>query len=151
MWRAVFFLLVLANLVFFAWGQGYFGGQDEGREPARLAGQFHPEKLRVVSRTAGEPAPAEAEQPPPEGAAEPPGFLVHIPPLPGKAAADKKAAELRYLGIRDFQVLTEEGPAQFSILLGRFGSEQAANEFLAGLAGKGVRSARVQATGAAAP
>ncbi|WIM05154.1 MAG: hypothetical protein OHM77_10665 [Candidatus Nitricoxidivorans perseverans] len=57
MWRTVFLLLVLANLVFFAWDQGYFGGQDEGREPARLSGQFQPERLRVVGWPAEEPAP----------------------------------------------------------------------------------------------
>ncbi|MDP2809674.1 MAG: SPOR domain-containing protein [Rhodocyclaceae bacterium] len=153
MWRAIFFLLVLANLILFAWGQGHFGGQDEGREPARLSGQSQPEKLRVAGQMIGEPAPVEVAPSlqTPEGAAQPLGFLVHIPPLPGKAAADKKAAELGQLGIKDFQVVMEEGPAQFSISLGMFGSEQAANGFLAGLAARGVKSARVQVIGAAAP
>ena len=153
MWRTVFLMLVLANLIFHAWGQGYFGGQDEGRESARLSGQFQPEKLRVVNRAAGEPGGAEVESGMSEDAApatmaEPPAFLVHVPPLPSKAAADKKAAEIRQLGITDFHVVTGEGPARFSIFFGQFGNEQAANEFLAGLASKGVRSARVQAMAA---
>ena len=46
--RAAFFLLLLANLLFFAWAQGYFGArQSEGREPQRLAAQLTPEKIHV--------------------------------------------------------------------------------------------------------
>ena len=57
--RLTFFLLVFANLVFFAWAQGYFGGGDPNREPDRLAQQLQPEKLRITSSTtaAGVPAP----------------------------------------------------------------------------------------------
>lgn len=47
--RASFFLLIFINLVFFAWGQGYFGGGDPNREPDRLAQQLQPEKLRVIA------------------------------------------------------------------------------------------------------
>lgn len=157
MWRTIFFLLILVNLVFFAWGQGHFGEWGEGREPARLSGQIHPERLRIVSRAVDGPAPTEADstKPATEGAEPPvaveqPRFLVHIPPLPGRSAADRKAAEIAQLGVRDFHVVTEEGPTQFSIFFGQFGSEQAADEFLASLASKGVRSARIQAIGAAA-
>jgi len=46
--RVAFFLLVLANLCFFAWAQGYFGGREEGREPQRLKEQIQPEKMKVV-------------------------------------------------------------------------------------------------------
>ncbi len=45
--RSLFILLVLANLLFFAWGQRYFGDAETGREPQRLARQLSPEKLRV--------------------------------------------------------------------------------------------------------
>jgi len=77
-WRASFFLLVLLNLVFFAWGQGYFGPRDEGREPERLAKQITPEKVRLVAD--GEappqtpppaPAPAPAPEPVPVAAPTP--------------------------------------------------------------------------------
>ena len=47
--RASFFLLIFINLVFFAWGQGYFGGGDPNREPDRLAQQLQPEKLRIIA------------------------------------------------------------------------------------------------------
>ena len=47
--RLGFFLLVFANLVFFAWAQGYFGGADPNREPDRLNQQLQPEKLRLLA------------------------------------------------------------------------------------------------------
>ncbi len=53
--RLIFFLLLLANLMFFAWSHGYFGIAEEGREPQRLTSQLAPEKLRILSR---EPAPS---------------------------------------------------------------------------------------------
>ena len=46
--RLFFFLLVFANLLFFAWAQGYFGRTDENREPQRLAQQLQADKLRIV-------------------------------------------------------------------------------------------------------
>ena len=33
--RLSFFLLVFANLIFFAWAQGYFSAADPNREPDR--------------------------------------------------------------------------------------------------------------------
>lgn len=56
--RALFFLLVLGNLAFFAWSQGYFGALEEGREPQRLTSQLFPEKMKVtvVGAAVSEPA-----------------------------------------------------------------------------------------------
>lgn len=64
--RALFFLLVLGNLAFFAWSQGYFGALEEGREPQRLTSQLFPEKMKVavVGAAAAEPA----RMPPPTAA-----------------------------------------------------------------------------------
>lgn len=56
--RLTFFLLVFANLVFFAWVQGHFGGSDPNREPDRLAQQLQPEKLRIISGTTAAVVPA---------------------------------------------------------------------------------------------
>lgn len=48
--RALFFLLVLANLLFYAWHAGYVGpGPDATGEPARLTQEIAPEKIRIVS------------------------------------------------------------------------------------------------------
>lgn len=61
--RASFFLLIFINLVFFAWGQGYFGGGDPNREPDRLAQQLQPEKLRVIAANGKASAVAPAPTP----------------------------------------------------------------------------------------
>lgn len=45
-------LLIFANLLLFAWGQGYLGARDTGREPERLEAQKSPEKLHVVANGA---------------------------------------------------------------------------------------------------
>ena len=48
--RAAFLLLLLANVVLFAWQQGLFGPAVEaGREPARAARQVAAEKIRVLT------------------------------------------------------------------------------------------------------
>jgi hypothetical protein len=175
--RALFLLLVFANLGFFAWAQGYFGGQEQGREPQRLASQVAPEKLRIVAATSTAvtpvtPTAAGAPAVPPLGCRLVTGLplsevdafkaelvgvsvevkpaeaatshWVHIPPQASKAAADKKAAELRALGVTDFYVVQDEGPSRNAISLGLFRSEAAASELLQNLAKRGVRSARIE-------
>ena len=48
--RALFFLLVLANLLFYAWHTGYIGpGPEAVGEPGRLTQEIAPEKIRLVS------------------------------------------------------------------------------------------------------
>ena len=59
-------------------------------------------------------------------------------------AADKKAAELKKLGLEAFLVVQESGPNQFAVSLGLYKSEQGARERLAAVQGKGARSARIQ-------
>lgn len=71
--------------------------------------------------------------------------MVYIPPLPNKEAADKKAGELKRLGVEDFFVIQDNSSLQWGISLGIFKSEEAARNQLAALNQKGVRSARVGA------
>ncbi|MCX7175954.1 MAG: SPOR domain-containing protein [Proteobacteria bacterium] len=169
--RTFFFLLILVNLLFFAWSQGYFGAVADGREPQRLGNQLAPEKLRVVGIGTSSPAPAQTEQNcrSVSGLAlgeaqrlvaqarqpelrlsvklnETPKniYRVLISPLANRAAADKKMAELKKRDIADFSLITEEGPDQFAILLGVFNTELAANEYLRELAKRNVRTAKVQ-------
>ncbi len=59
--RLTFFLLVFANLIFFAWTQGYFDTSDPNREPDRLGQQLQPEKLRLIP--SGSPSPSVAAAP----------------------------------------------------------------------------------------
>jgi len=75
---------------------------------------------------------------------------VYIPPLANKQAADKKAAELKRLGVEDFFVIQDNSPLQWGISLGIFKTEDAAKKHLADLSQKGVRTARVGMHGTAA-
>lgn len=169
--RPVFFLLVFANLLFFAWAQGYFGATDDNREPERLGQQLQADKLRIVGTTAAPSAPAptpelacrvinglapaeaealkaaataaggEARPLPP---AEEKLYLVAITELANQAAAEKKAAELGRFGVTE-QTSVPLANGRYEIVLGRFPTEAAAREFLAGLMKRGIKSARVEA------
>jgi hypothetical protein len=157
----------LTNVIFFAWTQGYLGAPDDGREPQRLAQQLHADKLRVVPdvaapaakkdevtcrlinglsvadaealKTAMAAAGADAKTFP---VVEPTLYVVLIADLANKAAVDKKAIELKRLGIEPLSTATPEGGRQ-EIILGSFSSEAAAREFMQGLMKKGIKSARV--------
>ena len=71
------------------------------------------------------------------------GWWVYMPAQRSQAAVNKKAAELREVGVTEFLPLTEAGPWRYAISLGVFRSEQAANNYLRQLREKGVRSAVV--------
>lgn len=70
------------------------------------------------------------------------GWWIYITPQASKAEADKKASELRQLGITDYFVI-QDGPNRFAISLGVFSGEKGGQERLAQLKAKGVRSARL--------
>ena len=74
-------------------------------------------------------------------------FMVYIPPQGDKASADRKAGELRRLGISDFYVLQNEGALSNGVSLGVFKTRTAAEAHLAELVKKGVRSARIAGRG----
>lgn len=69
--------------------------------------------------------------------------MVYIPPLGSKEGADKKAAELRRIGITDFFIVQDQSDMRWGISLGVFKTEEAAKAHLANLSNKGVRSARI--------
>ncbi len=165
--RLFFFLLVLANLLFFAWVQGHFGQTDDNREPQRLEQQLQADKLRIVRGTgtaavkseqvacrvvdglamvdaealklAVAAAGGEAQILP---LVEPKLHLVVIMDLANQAAAEKKAAELGRFGIAE-QETVALGDGRREIILGRFPTETAAREFLQGLNRRGIKSARL--------
>jgi hypothetical protein len=74
-------------------------------------------------------------------------WLVHIPPQGSKEAADKKAAELRNLGVTNFYVMQGDSPLKYAISLGVFKTEAGAQALLAQLNKQGVHSARVAPRG----
>jgi hypothetical protein len=69
--------------------------------------------------------------------------IVYIPSQGSKEGADKKAAELRHLGISDFYVIQDAGDLHWGISLGVFKTEESARALLATLSQKGVHSARL--------
>jgi len=185
--KILVFLLVLANLLFYAFSAGLIGagGSDES---ARIGQQLHPDRIRIVASgdapAAAPKAPAEVAEPQAEAggpaaaapaclrwasltkveaervgrvisggfadfsleqsvvSGEGSGWWVHMPAQANRAAADRKAQELKALGVTEYFVV-QEGPSRHAISLGIFSTERAAQEHLAKLQAKGVRSARV--------
>jgi hypothetical protein len=80
-----------------------------------------------------------------EEAAAPSSYWVNIPPQGGKAGADRRAAELKQLGLDDFFVVNDAGDNRFAISLGLFRAEGLAQRQLETLQKKGVKGATVTA------
>ena len=57
--KTLVFLLVLANLLLFAFGEGYLG-KSANPDAGRLQQQIHPERIRIMAR--GEPPAARGEE-----------------------------------------------------------------------------------------
>ena len=74
---------------------------------------------------------------------EPATWWVFIPPQPNRATAQKKAAELKKLGVDDYFVVQEEGKLRWALSLGVFRTEEAARARFEALRARGVRSAQV--------
>jgi hypothetical protein len=152
-----------------AWGLG----PTQQSEPQRLAQQVRPEAVRVLpadelrrveTQVAQAPKPPECLLSPmldemqlaglrpalatwPAGswtleqATEPARWIIYMGPYAGVEQVARKRAELRQLGI-SFEALTN--PAlEPGLSLGGFAGEAAANQQLAVLAERGVRTARV--------
>ena len=183
--RVLIFLLVLANLLFYAFSHGLFGN-EVSNEAANLQ-EINPQQVRILSRgeppagdappateaaaDAPEPAPVASRQELPavclQASALPegeraalqilistkfPGFTlqeipapahswwVYIPPLADRIKADKKAQELKELGVADYFIV-QEGAQRHAISLGIFSSEKSASDHLVQLRKQGVRSA----------
>ena len=176
--RTVFFLLVFGNLLLYAWGQGYLGKTSSGSEAERLSAQIDPERLRIAGKgvtpprsteppreecrafgdlehevagrlvvlLSGRDAQLKVDQRP---LSEPSSWWLHIPPSPSVSLAEKKAADLTRLGVKDFFIVRESGPNQYAISLGLYKNEASAKDYLEALQKKKVKSARIQVREAA--
>ncbi len=172
MLRLILLLLILANLLFFVWAQGWLGTRDEGREPQRLNQQIEPEKLQT---TIADPKLAEqlaescrlvrglapgdmqrllllAQEKFPNlrfavKNREAPSsvYWVFIPPQPNKFMADRKLFELKSLAVTNAAMIQDEGQDKYAISLGLFETEQLAGAYLQELQKRGVKSAKLQA------
>jgi len=74
-------------------------------------------------------------------------WIVHIPSQGSKEAADKKAAELRDLGVDNFYIMQGDSPLKYAISLGVFKTESGAQALLAQLGKQGVHTARIAPRG----
>ena len=70
-------------------------------------------------------------------------YMVMIPPLGSKEAADARAAELKELGVTNYFIMNETSAAKWAISLGVFKAETAAQSLLAALGKQGVRGAKI--------
>jgi hypothetical protein len=69
--------------------------------------------------------------------------MVYIPPLGNKENAEKKAGELRRIGVSEFFIVQDQSDMRWGISLGVFKTEEAAKAHLANLVSKGVKTARI--------
>ena len=171
--RLTFFLLILLNLAFLVWSAGYLGTQDAGREPERLSQQISPEKIRIVAERQATSANSDADPVAgcrlvnnlggdeasvlEKSLASNVGvttkvlagvpintYWVLIPSLATRPAADKKLAEIRKLGVDDAKIVENETLGPVIISLGIFSTDKLAQDYLATMNKKGVRSAQVE-------
>src|SRR5260370_35010418 len=181
--KTVSFLLLPANLGFFAWM--YFGAGGVSDEPQLMEQQLNPQAIRLlradqVAALAADRAKQTAERPKPppkvtlaaclEFGAFNPGdvarvqqaleplalgsrlsqrraeeiasYWVFMPPQRDRQAANRKAAELKKLGVEDFFIVQEDPTFRLAISLGVFKTEEAARSRLAEVRTKGGRTAR---------
>jgi hypothetical protein len=126
--RALFLLLLLANLVFYAWSR--YGAPADAADPAPPARQIEPEKLKLVSPAALPPAPVAAvvKKPPPAppAPAVAPGACLEWGSFTlADAPRAEQALEPLGLGARLAQRRTEE-TAGWWVFMPPQGSRQAA-------------------------
>jgi hypothetical protein len=69
--------------------------------------------------------------------------MVYLPSLGSKDAADKKAAQLKKLGLTEFYIVQDQSPLRWGISLGVFKTPEAAQTHLANLVKKGLKEARI--------
>jgi hypothetical protein len=73
--------------------------------------------------------------------------IVYIPPQGSKEAAERKAGELKNLGVTNYFIMADNSAMKWAISLGVFKSEAAAEALLASLGRQGVHSAKVAPRG----
>ena len=188
--KALFLLLILANVLFFTYARVIREGTDPADQISQL--QINPDQVKLLKAADGAPqeVPPARDRPPASSKSIPPaasrtapvvpaaclewgnfagpnvaraegalaqldlpagqvervvtdadGYWVHIPPLKTRAEADRKARELRDLGVTEFLVVQDAGQWRNAISLGIFRTDEAAQTFLAKLKQQGVRSA----------
>lgn len=131
--RALVALLLLANLLFFAWSQGWLddiaGVRAEGdREPERLARQVRPEVVRVLTpqATTASVAPTATSVAAPAAAADAPrGACLEAGPFDAAAIGPAETALATTLPGGSWVRRSVEGPGRWVLYMGRFANREA--------------------------
>ncbi|HYL71008.1 MAG TPA: SPOR domain-containing protein [Candidatus Dormibacteraeota bacterium] len=137
--RTLFFLLLLANVAFFAWWR-FAASLDAGGDPLPLARQIEPEKLKIISPADLPAAPVAqkpAPPPPPPPAPPPIACLEWGSFTVADAPRVEKALEPLALGSRLTQRRSEE-TATWWVFIPPQGSRQGALKKAAELKALGV-------------
>jgi hypothetical protein len=104
-------------------------------------GNFEPREARAFrARLAAAGLNGSSSQ---HGVQEVASYMVYIPEQDGRAGAERRAEELRRLGLTDFYILPESSPVHDGISLGLFKTEAAAKAHVGHLIEQGIRSARI--------
>jgi hypothetical protein len=153
--RKIVLALLIANLGYFAYSQGWLGfvldNVASQREPERMNRQINPNAI-VVTATAKPPptaavavatAPSESEPLPAVEicTSRREQWLVYMGPYASKALVDKKKAELAALRLASTPV--SKPTLKLGLSLGQFDSEASARDALAGFVRKGVKTATI--------
>ena len=134
--RTLFFLLVLANVAYFAWWR-FAAAPDAGGDPLPTGRQIDPEKLKIIS-PADLPAAPLAQRPSPPPAAPPPVACLEWGSFTmADAARVEKALEPLALGSRLTQRRSEE-TASWWVFIPPQGSRQGALKKAAELKALGI-------------
>ena len=169
--RLFVLLLVLANVVFYAWVR--YVPESSSPESQLVAQQINPESIRLLSA----PQVAARKPAPPKTVAcmewhgfsveemaraqeallstspgvkvterrteEAAGWWVFMPPQANRQGAVQKVEEIKRLGIEEYFIVQEDPKFRFAVSLGVFRTEEAARNKLEQLQGRGVRTARI--------
>jgi hypothetical protein len=170
--RATVILLILANVVLFAYARLDRAGQSEAArlqnqvQPDRIArlspqqvAALGPTKVAALADVCAEWGPfADADRLRAQADLEPLAlgrlvsqrqiaadglYWVNLGAMPNRAAADRRAAELRAQSIADLSVV-DFGHGQFTVSLGLFRTEAAATSRAETLAARGVLGTHVE-------
>jgi cell division septation protein DedD len=71
------------------------------------------------------------------------GYIVYIPAQGGKEGATRKVAQLQRLGVKNYFIMADSATLRWSVSLGVFKSETAAQNLLADMLKLGIRNARI--------
>ena len=164
--RKIVILLLIANLGYFAYGQGWLkaliGSDTSQREPERMSKQVNPAAVVIAPAPQSPPAATQTAAPivapaaAPELAALPEPvctskreeWVIYMGPYANKELRDRKKAELSGLGLASTAISKQS--LKLGLSLGEYESEASAKQALTDFSTKGVKTATVVLWGTAA-